>query len=190
MKNLLIAAALAATALSTPALAAVYSFDFSLTGDSGDTVFSLDTNDGIFNLSRGVTEFTDVSSEGVVNGVVTSDRVFSLDISDAPDGDYLYAFQASPGLPEVKFFDFATVDGLSFAHGAGDTLSFSDGSFHGYTTGGRAIFPADLKITSAVSAAPEPTVWALMGLAVGGMGLALRRKRRIAPSVANAPSPV
>ena len=185
MKTLLIAAALVASALSTPSIAAVYNFDYSLTGDSGDWVFSLNTDDGVFNPSRGATEFTNVNSEGVVNGAVSPGGTFSVDIVDGSDGDYLYAFEASPGLPELKIFDFGTVDGLSFAQGAGNTLSFVDGSFHGYTASGRSVFPSDLKISNAVSAAPEPALWTLMGLAVGGMGLALRRKRRFADHVAS-----
>ena len=184
MKTLLIAAALAATTLSTPSVAAIYNFDFSTTGESGGLTFSVDTNDGVFKPIRGATEYDGIELSSLLNGEVTHGGSVSLDVYD----DYLYAFNASPGLPEIKDFDFGTVDDMPLAQGFGNDLSFSVGSFHGYTAPGRSVFPADLTITRAVSAAPEPTVWALLGLAIGGMGLALRRKRRLVPSVANAPS--
>jgi len=62
------------------------------------------------------------------------------------------------------------------------SFSVTPGTTYELTVTGTPGAAFDANITAGVSAAPEPAAWALMMVAIGGIGVAMRRSRRNALS--------
>ena len=159
MRNMwLVSAIVCAFAIPGSALATVYDFRSTEMSALGNPAFSfvLDTSKAAYDM--GVTTFTGVTitQDGVPSA---GDSVFIPDTTDI--GSPLFFF-IDTDVPVTKAFDSGAGTGITFNAG---TYSIADGAKDG-------------EGTLTISAAPEPTTWALMIAGVGMIGAALRFGRR------------
>ncbi len=129
-------------------------------------------------------------------GPVGSDGLLSQTFSDVAGQNYLASFYvASDGDTPNDFgvtgpgsFSLATMNDLpksgyiyysgSFVGSGSDTITFNFRNDPGY------LALDNVSVTSLTSAAPEPTTWAMMLVGFGGLGAAMRGRRRQALATA------
>ncbi len=166
--TLKIAAALLFAAVATPAAASVQ-YDFVATSSFGGSYgsFSFVTPNFINSSSTSGTSiaFPNLTSCSVTFGGGTCGTQILLNNASS--------FTSTPS------------DAISFgtSNGQGAAFYFADGAFTNFGTYSNIIFgsgqAATLRISLAPTAAvPEPATWAMMLIGFGGIGAAMRRRRR------------
>ena len=108
-----------------------------------------------FGLTGTTGGFVDFTISSMLNGVAPADQAFHIALGE---GNTHFAFLAGAG---------EAITNVNYAAGAPPTA---------FT------LLKQVRLDQAVpSAVPEPATWAMMLLGFGGMGVALRRRRRVAP---------
>lgn len=102
----------------------------------------------------------------------------SNDISDILAGNLLNTVAVNDTITRSKAL--TTLSGSSLNVAAGDVLAFRLTPTAGETFGSLAGISETVDFTAMVPGVPEPTTWALMLLGFGGLGAALRARRRAA----------
>lgn len=192
-RNIIIAAAAAATMFSAPASADDFAFTYGRTDSDGTIVAA----SGIFTTSttlttvNGRSAYTILSTLGQRNGIAFSMLAPDFPTTAGGADNYLFAtgvpftdlgvsFQLADG-NFVNLFDSGT-DGI-FEFAASDIAGTLD------VTGGAVTFvltPIISEIPPAAGAAPEPATWTMMIVGFGAAGIALRRRRAISAKVSYA----
>lgn len=167
MKLGLLAAAPLALALTAPASAAEYIFNFTpsqaLIGPpvSGSGTF---TTSDVSTVIGGRTAFQITSITGMVNG---SQIV-------APTGNYGNYFTTGPTFLDGTGLRFFTQSGIDVRFFFQDTVSRYRVNTFGAFGSSEYVNATSSRATAAV---PEPATWALMVIGFGAVGFALRRRK-------------
>ena len=157
---------------STPAMAQQqYTFDFTTTGApffgvAGTGSGTLTTN-GITIDSRGFTAQMITAITGSFNGSTITGLA-------SPFGANNLFYVTGPSFVDGSGLGFNTTAGTSV------NLFFQDsvGSYRINTTGPFTSSLVTARSSAAVAAVPEPATWAMMLLGFGGIGVAMRRRRK------------
>ena len=175
MKTMIFRGALAATAamaMFSSVHAAELQFDvvYGLIDLGVTETFDIDTSQ-VGTVSAAGVEKTDVGDDADFS--ITNDSLGNtlLQVGDSGDSNYFAtatsdfaAYYTTPTYTSETSQQFFNGDNLLFHAAAGETAVGDDGT--------------SIAITSAVSAAPEPSTWLLMIAAIGGVGLMLRRAKK------------
>ena len=182
MKKLLISTVLAASAIASAASAHVY--DFTITGVAVPEVVAtgqITTNPSniVVNITGSVVGNFFNAAAGPIS--FTANPTANPSISNetySPSGAFIYDDVFYPNTNPVVdnvglLWKVGSVEYNLFTNGPGQYVLYN------YQNGGYT----DEAVTVAV---PEPATWALMLIGFGGMGVALRRSRRLQPALARA----
>jgi hypothetical protein len=159
--------------LTTSAKAVV--FDFSITSTTGDVT-------GEFTATGGPTDYDVTNVAGKLNGTLFTSAVNSYGGADnvlTPGGPF---FADRAGIA----FEAGGLDYNIFHNGTeGKIYSFCVSSVEPSCTGGEADDAPVATFTLGASGTPEPAVWTMMLVGIGGIGAAMRsRSKKQAFSVA------
>lgn len=153
-------------------MAATYMFSFSGVDVSGSGVFS--TVDG-----SGASAVTGVTGTVTDTDVSASPFTITTLSGYAAADNILYPFSGPP--VDMGGISFSTAGGPDFNIGLGGSnlpfgLILNVSSFN---PGGNAVeFPGSVPIEISITAVPEPATWAMMLVGLGGLGMALRSRRK------------
>ena len=181
MNKLLISTVLAASAFASAASAHVY--DFTITGVAVPEVVAtgqITTNPSniVVNITGSVVGNFFNAAEGAIS--FTSNPTVNPSISNetySPSGAFIYDDVFYPNTNPVVdngglLWKVGSVEYNLFTNGPGKYVLYNNQ--YGYTA------------EAVTVAVPEPATWALMLIGFGGMGVALRRSRRLQPALARA----
>ncbi len=103
---------------------------------------------------------------------------FQAKTQSTPD-TLLFTYLAGQGDPVLHYISIKQADGYELFYDAagfasGTTYSFNTDTYFGVNGGGFS----HVTVFDSTSAVPEPATWALMLLGFGGIGVAMRRRRR------------
>lgn len=167
-----IAAAMLLAACAAPA-AAVVQYDFTATSSYGGAYGSFSFLSPDF-----------INSSSTLGTIIGLDNLTSCSVTfggTACGTQLLYNNTSAISGSLSDAISFGTLSGTSTNRGA--VFYFADGALTNYGTYSSILFgssqAATLRVSLApTSAVPEPATWAMMLIGFGGMGLALRRRRR------------